>query len=302
MVQDPDFVTDPIGRLVPALADRYAVERTLGRGGMAIVYLARDLKHDRQIALKILKPEIAAEIGTGRFLKEIQTTAKLNHPHILPLLDSGEAGGFLFYVMPFIQGETLADLLHRERQLSIGDSIRIAREVAEALGHAHSYGIVHRDIKPQNILLSGGHAVVADFGIARALTEAKSERLTETGMAVGTPAYMSPEQALGDPNVDARSDVYSLACVLYEMLVGQIPFTGPSAQAILARHSLDSVPPPHIMRDTIPEELEAIIMRALSKSPADRFRTGSEFAEALTTMDSGATPLRRPSRAAPVPR
>jgi serine/threonine-protein kinase len=277
-------------RIRTALAGRYDVERELGAGGMAVVYLARDARHDRQVALKIFKPELSSGMGAERFLREIQVTAKLSHPNILPLYDSGEADGLLFYVMPYVEGETLAGLLEREQQLPIPQSLQIAREVAEALGYAHSLGVVHRDIKPQNIMLSGGHAVVADFGIARAVSAAGTARLTETGMAIGTPAYMSPEQATASEHVDARSDVYSLGCVLYEMLVGQPPFTGPTAQAVLARHTMDAVPPPHIVRHSIPKDLEAVLFCALEKSPADRYHTASEFAEALQAVASGEAP------------
>ncbi len=283
-------MTDFAERFAAAVADRYAIERELGQGGMAIVYLARDLKHDRLVALKVFKPELAAAMGAERFLREIQVTAKLSHPHILPLYDSGEAGGFLFYVMPFVQGETLADLMAREQQLPLDQAVRIAREVAEALAVAHSYGIVHRDIKPQNIMLSGGLAVVADFGIARAVSEAGTTKLTETGMAVGTPVYMSPEQASASAHVDARSDIYSLGCVLYEMIVGQPPFTGPSAVAILARHTMDPVPPPHTVRRSIPPALEDVLFCALEKSPADRYHTAEDFAKALRAVESGETP------------
>jgi eukaryotic-like serine/threonine-protein kinase len=282
--------TDLLERVRTAVADRYAVERELGRGGMAVVFLARDLRHDRQVALKIFRPELAVGLGAERFLREIQVTARLNHPHILPLYDSGEADGLLFYVMPFVEGETLADLLERERQLSLEQAIQIALEVADALGYAHSYGVVHRDIKPQNIMLSGGHAVVADFGIARAVEQAGSEQLTETGMAVGTPAYMSPEQAVGAAHVDGRTDIYSLGCVLYEALVGQPPFTGPTPQAVMARHSLDNVPPPHIVRQSIPAALESVLYCALEKSPADRFHTARDFADALRAVATGQTP------------
>ncbi|NIM48369.1 MAG: protein kinase, partial [Gemmatimonadales bacterium] len=296
---------EQLERLKTALADSYAIERELGAGGMATVYLARDLKHDRLVAVKVFRPELAASMGVERFLREIQITAKLSHPHILPLYDSGEADGFLYYVMPYVEGESLHDLMAREKQLPIHDAIRITKEVAEALGQAHSYGLVHRDIKPQNILLSGGHAVVADFGISRAVSVAGGEKLTQTGMAVGTPAYMSPEQAAGDENLDGRSDLYSLGCVLYEMLVGQVPFTGPTPQSIMARHTMDTAPPPKIMRDTIPDDLEDVIYCALAKAPADRFRTATEFAEALEAVITGESPrltktgiARRPRRRA----
>ncbi len=265
---------------------------------MATVYLARDLKHDRLVAVKVLHPDLAASLGHERFLREIQVTAKLSHPHILPLYDSGQAEGFLYYVMPFVEGESLADMMAREQQLPIPDAVRITREVAEALSHAHAYGLVHRDIKPANIMLSGGHAVVADFGIALAVTEAGGEKLTQTGTAIGTATYMSPEQAMGLETVDGRSDIYSLGCMLYEMLVGQVPFTGPNPQAIMARHTMDAVPPPSIMRQTVSPELEDIIFTALAKSPADRFRTAGELAEALNMLDSGTLAQHRQSRAA----
>ena len=222
-------------RLTAALADRYVIERELGQGGMATVYLARDLKHDRQVAIKVLRPELAATLGSDRFLSEIRTTAKLSHPHILALHDSGVAEGFLFYVMPLVEGETLRARMTREKTLPIGDAVRLAREVADALAYAHAHGVIHRDIKPENILLQSGHAIVADFGIARAVTAAGSERITMTGMAVGTPAYMSPEQAAGERDVDGRSDLYALASVLYEMLAGEPPFTGPSIDAVLVQ-------------------------------------------------------------------
>jgi serine/threonine-protein kinase len=283
------MVQDLFQRVCSALTDRYAVDGELGRGGMAVVYRARDLKHDRLVAIKVFRPDLAAALGADRFLREIQVTAKLSHPHILPLHDSGEADGCLYYVMPLVDGETLADLLAREQQLPLPQAVEIAREVAEALSYAHSYGIVHRDIKPQNVMLSGGHAVVADFGIARAVEEAGSDRLTETGMAVGTPAYMSPEQATGAGHIDGRTDVYSLGCVLYEMLVGQPPFTGPTPQAVMARHSMDHVPPPHIVRQSVTEELEQIVYCALEKSPADRFHTAEDFAQALRAVALGQT-------------
>jgi eukaryotic-like serine/threonine-protein kinase len=222
-------------QLTTALADRYRIDRELGAGGMATVYLAEDLKHHRKVAIKVLKPDLAASLGADRFLREIETTANLRHPHILPLYDSGAAGEFLFYVMPFVEGESLRDRLTRERQLPLDDALRIAREVADALGYAHSRGVVHRDIKPENILLENGHAVVADFGIARALSAAGGDRLTQTGLAVGTPVYMSPEQAAADADIDGRSDLYSLGCVLYEMLGGQPPFTGPTTESVTGR-------------------------------------------------------------------
>jgi len=266
-----------------ALADRYALDREIGRGGMATVFLAQDLKHRRKVALKVLHPEIAAAIGSDRFLREIEIAAQLQHPHILPLYDSGAAGGFLFYVMPYVEGESLRDRLKREKQLSQEEVLKITAEVASALGYAHARGIVHRDIKPENIMLSGGTAVVADFGIARAASAAEQAHLTQTGTVVGTPAYMSPEQGTGDPDIDGRSDQYSLACVVYEMLVGQPPFTGPNVQAIIARHSMAVVSPPSIVRETIPETMEAALLRALSKVPADRLPTVAMFAEALAT-------------------
>jgi serine/threonine-protein kinase len=254
------------------------------------------------VAVKVLLPELAASLGHERFLREIQVTAKLSHPHILPLYDSGEAEGFLYYVMPFVEGETLGDLIAREKQLPIPDAVRITREVAEALGHAHAYGLVHRDIKPANVMLSGGHAVVADFGIALAVTEAGGEKLTQTGTAIGTALYMSPEQSMGLEDIDGRSDIYSLGCMLYEMLVGQVPFTGPNPQAIMARHTMDAVSPPSIIRQTITPELEDIIFSALAKAPADRFRTAGEFAEALSMLDSGTLAQQRHSRAATMAR
>ena len=282
-------------RVKAALAGQYDIEREIGAGGMATVFLALDVKHDREVAVKVVQPDIAAALGDERFLREIQITAKLQHPHILPLYDSGEADGLLYYVMPYVPGESLAQRIHREQQLSIPEALQIARETAEALSYAHSYGLVHRDIKPDNILLSRGHAVVADFGIARAISAAGGEGLTKTGMAVGTAAYMSPEQAGGDPRLDERTDIYALGCVLYEMLVGQVPFTGPTAQAVMARHSMDTIPPPHIMRQSIPQDLEGIIYCAMAKTPADRFRTAQEFADAIGTLISGASPQVRAS-------
>src|SRR6266849_3240239 len=275
---------------------------------MALVYLARDVRHERFVALKTLRPEIAMALGRERFLREIKLAARLQHPNILPVYDSGAADGLLFYVMPFVEGESLRERLEREPQLPLDDALQIAREVADALSYAHSHDVVHRDIKPENIMLSGGHAIVTDFGIARAVSAAGGEKLTETGLAIGTPAYMPPEQAAGTGQVDRRSDIYSLACVLYETLAGQPPFTGPTAQAIMARHSLDSVPRLKIVREAIPDELETVIERALEKVPADRYQTAEQFSNALTTgnprkglgVAPGATP--DPAGASPRPR
>jgi serine/threonine protein kinase/tetratricopeptide (TPR) repeat protein len=267
--------------LAEALADRYRIERELGQGGMATVYLAEDVRHQRKVAVKVLRPELAAALGHDRFLREITTTANLRHPHILPLYDSGEAGEFLFYVMPFVEGESLRDRLQRDGQLSLPDALRIAREVADALGYAHGRGVIHRDIKPDNILLERGHAVVADFGIARAVSTAGADKLTQTGMAIGTPAYMSPEQSVGEADLDARSDLYALGCVLYEMLAGEPPYTGPSAQAIIAKRFREPVPQISTLRETVPPGVEAAINRVLAKSPADRFATAEEFGAAL---------------------
>jgi len=282
-------VTDALSALSAALADRYRLERELGHGGMATVYLAQDLRHDRAVALKVLKPELAHALGPERFLREIQVTAQLDHPHILPLLDSGDAGGFLYYVMPYVQGETLRTRLTREKQLPLDDAFQIAAEVADALNYAHGQGIVHRDIKPENLLLAGRHVRVADFGIARAVTAAGGDSLTATGVAIGTPAYMSPEQAGGSKDVDGRSDLYSLGCVLYEMLAGHPPFTGGTAHEILARHSMDAVPSLAAARPTVPEGLERAIATALAKVPADRFSTAAQFADALARRGSSAT-------------
>ena len=287
--------------LATALADRYRIERELGQGGMATVYLAEDLKHQRKVAVKVLRPELAAALGHDRFLREITTTANLRHPHILPLYDSGEAAGFLFYVMPFVEGESLRGRLEREGQLSLADALRITREVADALGYAHGRGVIHRDIKPDNILLERGHAVVADFGIARAVRTAGADKLTQTGMAIGTPAYMSPEQSVGEADLDARSDLYALGCVLYEMLAGEPPYTGPSAQAIIAKRFREPVPQISTLRETVPPGVEAAINRVLAKSPADRFATAEEFAAQLgaATPPAGVTSVQVPPRAAP---
>ena len=271
--------------LQAALAGRYAVERELGRGGNAVVYLAQDHKHGRQVALKVLRPELAAGVRGERFLREILIAAQLTHPHILTLIDSGEAAGCLYYVTPYVAGQTLRERLDRERQLPVAEALSITRDVAEALGYAHEQGVVHRDIKPENILLEAGHAVVADFGIARALAAASDDDVTASGIAVGTPRYMSPEQATASQSLDGRSDIYSLGCVLYEMLSGDPPFTGEAGQEILSRHVVEAVVPPRKLRPEIPAAVEAAILVALEKRPADRFATMEEFAEALTTPD-----------------
>jgi serine/threonine-protein kinase len=268
--------------LEQALADRYRIQRELGHGGMGLVFLAEDLKHGRKVALKVLRPEVGQSLGGDRFLREIRITAQLNHPNILTLIDSGEADGFTYYVLPYVEGESLRERLDREKQLPLEDALRITGEVADALGYAHSLGVVHRDIKPENILFEAGHAVVTDFGIAKAISEAGGEKLTQSGLAVGTPAYMSPEQATGAGDPDARSDLYSLACVLYEMLASAPPYSGPSAQAILARKALDPVPGLRVVRDTVPLGVERAVMRALAKVPADRFTTARQFVEALS--------------------
>jgi Tol biopolymer transport system component len=271
----------PSPRLAAALSRSYRIERELGAGGMASVYLAHDLRHDRQVAIKVLHPDLAAALGAERFLTEIKTTARLQHPHILPLLDSGAADGLLFYVMPYVSGETLRTRLERERQLPLGEALLIAREVADALGAAHALGIIHRDIKPENILLQGGHALVADFGIALAVQSAGGQRLTQTGLSLGTPQYMSPEQAMGERAIDARSDVYALGAVTYEMLAGDPPFTGSSVQAIVAKVMTEKPSPIRTVRDTVPEGIEDAVLTALAKLPADRWPTASAFVAAL---------------------
>ncbi len=282
-----------------ALADRYRIERELGRGGMATVYLAEDLKHRRPVAIKVLKPELAGLLGPERFLREIEIAARLQHPHILAVFDSGVAGGMLYYVMPYVEGESLRARLIRERQLPLADALRIAREVVDALSYAHSRGIVHRDIKPENVLLESGHAVVADFGIARAFTEAGGETLTATGVTLGTPAYMSPEQATGAKDVDGRSDLYSLGCVLYEMLAGQPPFTGATAESIVHQHLSAAPRPVTELRPAVPASVAVALERALAKSPADRFSPVTLFGEALSPREAqvpSATPPRASHR------
>ena len=278
--------SDPLGRITAALAGRYAVERELGHGGMATVYLARDRAHDRPVAIKVLRPELDAAMGADRFLREIGLLARLTHPNILPILDSGSADGLLYYVMPYVAGESLRARLQREGQLPLGDALRIGEQLLEALAQAHANGVVHRDVKPENILLSHGQALLADFGIARGADDPAAERLTATGMSIGTPAYMSPEQAAGSRTVDARSDLYSAACVIYEMLAGEPPFTGPTPQAILARRLSQAVPSLGIVRENLPGGIEPALMRALARAPADRFASAAEFAAALRSGDA----------------
>jgi len=287
-------MTDAITRLTAALEGRYAIERELGQGGMATVYLADDLRHERKVALKVLKPELAAVVGAERFLAEIKTTANLQHPHILPLFDSGEAGGFLFYVMPYIEGETLRDRIDREKQLPVDEALGIATAVANALQTAHDHGVIHRDIKPGNILLSRGEPLVADFGIAIAVGAAGGSRLTETGLSVGTPYYMSPEQATGDQMVGPASDTYALACVLYEMLVGEPPYLGNTAQAVLGK-IIQGIPvSATTSRKAVPLNVDAAIRKALEKIPADRFASAGQFAKALAEPSFRHGELRAP--------
>ncbi|MEO7646805.1 MAG: protein kinase [Gemmatimonadaceae bacterium] len=287
-------MTTPVERLSAALLGHYEIEREIGQGGMATVYLAHDVRHQRKVALKILRPELSAILGGERFLHEIRTTANLQHPHILPLHDSGEADGIVYYVMPYVQGESLRARLTREKQLPVEDAVRLAREVAEALDYAHRQGVVHRDIKPENILLHEERAQVADFGIALAVSSAGGgTRMTETGMSLGTPHYMSPEQAMGEREISAKSDIYALGCVLYEMLVGEPPFTGPSAQAIIARVVTEEPRSLVVQRRTIPPHLEAAVRKALQKMPADRFANAAQFAAALANPEMVALPAAR---------
>ena len=295
-------MTDPPIRLAAALADRYRIERELGQGGMATVFLAQDLKHDRKVALKVLKPELAAVLGAERFVVEIKTTAALQHPHILPLFDSGTADGFLFYVMPFIDGETLRDKLNRETQLGVDEAVRIANDVAGALDYAHRHGVIHRDIKPENILLHDGRPMVADFGIALAVSAAAGGRMTETGLSLGTPHYMSPEQATAEKEITARSDIYSLGSVLYEMLTGNPPHVGASAQQIIMKIITDTPRPLTELRRSVPPNVAAATSKALEKLAADRFTSAKAFAEALAnpafatsdrTTSAGGVPMRR---------
>jgi serine/threonine-protein kinase len=299
-------MTDIPAQLVQALTDRYRIERELGQGGMATVYLAEDLKHHRKVAVKVLRPELADALGPERFLREIEIAANLRHPHILPLYDSGNVGGFLFYVMPLVDGESLATVIRRDKQLPIEDALRYAREIADALSYAHAHGVVHRDIKPDNIMIESGHAVVADFGIAKAVATAGDvTALTGTGMSVGTPAYMSPEQAVGDREIDGRSDLYSLGCVLYEMLAGQPPFSGATIDVLVRQHIMTTPPPVTQFRPAVPPAVADALSRALAKAPADRFNPVGQFASAIGSGGGGVSqPLPAtkpaPSRVIPV--
>jgi serine/threonine protein kinase/Flp pilus assembly protein TadD len=282
-------------RLQKAVADRYRVEREIGRGGMATVFMAQDPKHGRPVAIKVLHPHLAAALGSERFLREIQIAARLQHSHIVPLYDSGQGEGLLYYVMPFIEGESLRQRLQRETQLPLDDALQIGRAVAAALDYAHRHNVVHRDIKPENVMLHEGAAMVTDFGIAKAVTAAASDNLTQTGTAVGTPAYMSPEQAGGEAELDGRSDIYSLGCMVYEMLAGRTPFTGPTAQSIIAQCFAEPVPPLRPLRDTVPDGVERAVLRALAKVPGDRFATAAQFAQAMGSVGASTPPGAMPA-------
>jgi eukaryotic-like serine/threonine-protein kinase len=291
-------VTDLLEQLTTALAGRYTIQQRIGSGGMATVYHAEDVKHHRPVAVKVLRPELAAALGPDRFLREIEITARLSHPHVLPLLDSGVANGVLYYVMPYVAGDSLRRRLDRDRQLPLEDALQVVREVADALGYAHSHGVIHRDIKPENILFLQGHATLADFGIAKAITTAGGTRLSTTGLVLGTPGYMSPEQSAGTSDLDGRSDIYSLGCVLYEMLAGEPPFTGPSAESIARQHLSVEAPPVTYMRPNVPPEVARVVARCLAKAPADRFQSALELTGALSsrTMEIAATPAREAAR------
>lgn len=297
-------MSDRLEQLKSALEGKYEIERELGHGGMATVYLANDSKHQRQVAIKVLRPDLAAALGPERFLREIRIAANLNHPHILALFDSGEAEGFLYYVMPYIKGHTLRDRIDKEGELPINEAVRLIREVADALAFAHSQGVVHRDIKPDNVMLTGNHAIVADFGIAKAVSEATGrDKLTTAGVALGTPAYMSPEQATADPHVDHRADIYALGAMAYELLSGRTPFTGATPQSILAAHVTQEVESVRKYRDQVPVGLDSVIMKCLAKKPADRWQTADEIIphlEAVGTSSAGLTPTEtRPIEAVP---
>ncbi len=280
-------------RLREAFTALYEIERELGSGGMATVYLARDLKHHRQVAVKVLRPELAAALGPDRFPREIRIVAQLQHPHVLPLHDSGEVDGFLFYVMPFVDGESLRTRLEREGPLPVGDVVRILREVVDALAYAHSHGVMHRDMKPDNVMLSGRHAMVMDFGVAKAVHDAGGDRVTTVGVAVGTPAYMSPEQATGQEHIDQRSDIYAVGILGYELLTGSVPFAGKTAQAILSAHVMEAPAPVEERRPAVSPALAALLMRCLEKNPADRWQSADEMLqhlEAMGTSSGGVTP------------
>ncbi len=287
-------MSDRMEEIKAALKGRYDIERELGRGGMATVYLANDPRHQRQVAVKVLLPDLATALGPDRFLREIRIAANLNHPHILALFDSGEAEGFLYYVMPYIEGKTLRDRIDKEGELPIREAVRIIREVADALAFAHSHGVVHRDIKPDNVMLTGGHAIVADFGVAKAVSEATGrDKLTTAGVALGTPAYMAPEQATADPHVDHRADIYALGAMAYELLSGRTPFLGHTPQAVLAAHVTEEAAPVRKYRDQVSIEIEAVVMKCLAKKPADRWQTADEMLpllEVVGTPSGGLTP------------
>ena len=299
-------MTEPFDRLSLALADRYRLERELGQGGMATVYLAHDLKHDRKVAVKVLREELSASLGKERFLREIKVAAALQHPHILPLYDSGAAEGLLFYVMPYVDGLSLRDKLTKEGELPIGDAVRILRDIADALSEAHRHGVVHRDLKPENVMLRGRHALVMDFGVAKALSDATGRQsLTTVGIALGTPTYMAPEQAVADPHVDHRADLYAFGVVAYELLAARPPFTGATPQQILAAHVTAAAEPVTTHR-TMPPALAALVMRCLEKRPADRPQSAEELItqlEAVLTPSGGITPTATmPVAAAAAPR
>ena len=274
-------MADTLASLTAALTDRYRIQREIGQGGMATVFLARDTKHDRPVALKVLRPELGAVLGVERFLSEIRVTANLQHPNVLPLFDSGEANGLLFYVMPFVDGESLRTRLTREKQLPIDEAVRITVALASALDYAHRNGIIHRDLKPENILMQAGQPVIADFGIALAVRNAGGNRVTQTGLSLGTPQYMSPEQATGDREIDARTDIYSLGAVTYEMLTGEPPHTGSTAQAVIARVLTEKPRGVRVSRPNVPPHVEQAIEQALEKLPADRWETAQQFADAV---------------------
>ncbi len=297
-------MSSPVDRLTTALADRYRIERELGQGGMATVYLAHDLKHDRKVAIKVLKPQLGAVLGAERFLAEITFMANLQHPNLLTLFDSGAADGSLYYVMPYIEGETLRTKLDREQRLSVNETVRLITLIASALDYAHAHGVVHRDLKPENVLLQSGQPIIADFGIALAVAQAGRERITQAGFSLGTPNYMSPEQASGDRAVDARSDQHSLATLTYEMLTGSSPHRGPTAQLTLTRLMSEEPRSLREFRPTLPAALDAAVLRALSKDPARRFATCAEFVEAAVGPAPFETPFvpTPPQRSFAVPR